>query len=99
VVEHDGALHIDANRQRSNTGAMPKASNRLSIFRIWRSDATSRQVQSRMFGLARMAGPRMIKRGTETVHGVFTGTADTAVAEFFVLTIFCTVDITLFTWS
>jgi hypothetical protein len=52
-----------------------------------------------MFGLARMAGPRMIKRGTETVHGVFTGTADTAVAEFFVLTIFCTVDITLFTWS
>lgn len=41
----------------------------------------------------------MIKRATETAQGMFLGTGNTAIAEFFVLAVFCTAVMTLFTRS
>jgi hypothetical protein len=36
-----------------------------------------------------MARPPMIKRAAQTAHHISTGSAHTAFAEFFVLTVFC----------
>jgi hypothetical protein len=41
-------------------------------------------------GNSQTAGPQMIKHAARTAQHISTGSAHTAFAEFFVLTVFCT---------
>jgi hypothetical protein len=55
----------------------------------WRKHLVSDGPDENAWSIRKTVGTQMIKRTAQTIHHISTGSAHTALAEFFVLAVFC----------